>query len=387
MDINETNQLSCQFDIITESNIKINQISNINNTLSIHYIVYRIDNIVNGKYYIGQHKTLNPLDNYMGSGKLITQALDKYDISCFIKTILFDFESFEKMDNCEKTLVPLLSCYPANPLSYNLVEGGNSSVNRFAGKTDKELKEIRLKIKQTRENWDDETKKKYSQKISNVVHQRYVNMSDEEYERLSKNMSDKMTNIHKNRSAKFQLEINQKISNTRKQFSDEKLQQINEKTKLTISNYSEERQQEIHLNRSNAAKQWQQNESTEHKYNRINKWKQSMNNKTDEEKQKIVQKYLDTMNNKSDDEKMAISKKRSQTLLNRSEEEKQAHINKIKKTRSEWSDKKRKSIYENQSRQILGRKRMNNGKHEISIKPKDIQKYLNLGYIFGRLKK
>ncbi len=48
-------------------------------------------------------------------------------------------------------------------------------------------------------------------------------MSDEEYERLSKNMSDKMTNIHKNRSAEFQLEINQKISNTRKQFSDEKL--------------------------------------------------------------------------------------------------------------------------------------------------------------------
>ncbi len=30
---------------------------------------------------------------------------------------------------------------------------------------------------------------------------------------------------------------------------------------------------------------------------------------------------------------------------------------------------------------------MNNGKHEISIKPKDIQKYLNLGYVFGRLKK
>ena len=47
------------------------------------------------------------------------------------------------MDNCEKTLVPLLSCYPSNPQSYNLVEGGNSSVNRFAGKTDEELKEIR----------------------------------------------------------------------------------------------------------------------------------------------------------------------------------------------------------------------------------------------------
>lgn len=30
---------------------------NINESLSVHYLIYRIDNLENGKYYIGQHQT------------------------------------------------------------------------------------------------------------------------------------------------------------------------------------------------------------------------------------------------------------------------------------------------------------------------------------------
>jgi hypothetical protein len=87
-------------------------------------LIYRIDNLENGKYYIGQHKTENPLDKYMGSGGLITQAVAKHGIENFVKTILFDFDNFDEMNEKEKELVPLSACYPHDKMSYNLREGG-----------------------------------------------------------------------------------------------------------------------------------------------------------------------------------------------------------------------------------------------------------------------
>jgi hypothetical protein len=41
-------------------------------------------------------------------------------------------------------------------MSYNLCEGGTTKINKFAGKTDEELRTIRQKIKTTRDNWSEE---------------------------------------------------------------------------------------------------------------------------------------------------------------------------------------------------------------------------------------
>lgn len=70
-----------------------------------HYIIYQTTNLVNGKIYIGQHQTYDVNDEYLGSGKILQQAIEKYGRENFKREILFDFDNFTDMDNKEKELV------------------------------------------------------------------------------------------------------------------------------------------------------------------------------------------------------------------------------------------------------------------------------------------
>ena len=84
-----------------------------------YFTVYKITNNINGKFYIGKHQTTDLNDGYMGSGKLLLQAISKYGKENFTKEILFIFETEEEMNTKEKELVVI------NEKSYNLCDGGN----------------------------------------------------------------------------------------------------------------------------------------------------------------------------------------------------------------------------------------------------------------------
>ena len=84
----------------------------------IYYTVYKTTNNLNGKYYIGKHRTLDLNDGYMGSGKLLKRAINKYGIENFTKEVLHIFESEEEMNAKEKELVVI------SEQTYNLNEGG-----------------------------------------------------------------------------------------------------------------------------------------------------------------------------------------------------------------------------------------------------------------------
>lgn len=83
------------------------------------YTIYKIINNINGKYYIGMHKTTNIDDDYMGSGKVLKRAIKKYGLENFTKTILHIFDNEEDMKNKEKELVVI------SEDTYNLLEGGH----------------------------------------------------------------------------------------------------------------------------------------------------------------------------------------------------------------------------------------------------------------------
>jgi len=108
--------------------------------MNIYYVVYQITNIVNGKFYIGLHKTNNIKDSYMGSGIAISAAIRKYGKENFIKHILYVFDNLEDASVKEKELVTeeLLS----NPLCYNLKTGGIDSCI-YSQETRQKISEIK----------------------------------------------------------------------------------------------------------------------------------------------------------------------------------------------------------------------------------------------------
>ena len=82
------------------------------------YIIYKITNKIDGKFYIGKHQTKNLDDGYMGSGILIRRAIRRHGLHNFKKEILHIFQTKEEMNEAERNLVVL------SEDSYNLCPGG-----------------------------------------------------------------------------------------------------------------------------------------------------------------------------------------------------------------------------------------------------------------------
>lgn len=104
-----------------------------------YYTIYKTTNLINGKFYIGKHKTKDLDDGYMGSGKILKHAISKYGLDNFHKEILHVCESEKQMNALEKILV-----VPDPEINYNLCEGGKGgfgyiNANNMAGKPFKNL--------------------------------------------------------------------------------------------------------------------------------------------------------------------------------------------------------------------------------------------------------
>ena len=89
------------------------------------YTIYKTTNNINGKYYIGKHKTRDLDDNYLGSGTMLKRAIKKHGINNFVKEYLFIFDNEEDMNNKEAELVS--EEFIKEDTNYNLALGGRGS--------------------------------------------------------------------------------------------------------------------------------------------------------------------------------------------------------------------------------------------------------------------
>ena len=139
------------------------------------YLIYKITNKINGKIYVGKHQTSDINDDYMGSGKILHRAFNKYGIENFEKEILFKCSSLEEMNQKEKEIVN--EEFIKREDTYNLKiggEGGFDYINnnqlwdlsvRF--KSDERAKQLsKLANDKKKELYKDE---KYLDKVSKKI--------------------------------------------------------------------------------------------------------------------------------------------------------------------------------------------------------------------------
>jgi len=96
---------------------------NFRNTYKKFMFVYRTTNLINGKFYIGQHSTNDLTDGYKGSGLLINKAFKKYGKINFNIEIIEFSQSREYLDELEKKLIKEYKS-SNNNIGYNLHQGG-----------------------------------------------------------------------------------------------------------------------------------------------------------------------------------------------------------------------------------------------------------------------
>jgi len=179
-------------------------------------IIYKTTNLVNGKIYIGQDKYNNP--NYLGSGKILQLAFQKYGIENFRKEILEKCKSAEDLNERERYWIDYYSSTNIK-IGYNIAFGGNGGdtisnhpkKDEIGKKHSEWLKENNPSIGRKRseseiEKWKESYVGKYQgennpnfeskreesakKKMSNSRKQWWDNLSDDERLKLGKKISE-----------------------------------------------------------------------------------------------------------------------------------------------------------------------------------------------------
>jgi len=97
-------------------------------------IIYKTTNLANGRFYIGKDKFNNP--DYLGSGKILKNAIKHYGKDNFKKEILEHCEIYEQMSEREIFWINELGSFYPN--GYNIATGGEGG-DTISNHPDKDL--------------------------------------------------------------------------------------------------------------------------------------------------------------------------------------------------------------------------------------------------------
>lgn len=121
--------------------------------------IYKTTNKINGKSYIGMCSSPRRFKNYLGSGVLLKQAIDKYGSENFEREILEWCENDNELRESEDKWIKEYDAVNSD-IFYNLCEGGRGGNTGF----NMSGEELSTRIKKT---WDSYTPEEKKSRIGN----------------------------------------------------------------------------------------------------------------------------------------------------------------------------------------------------------------------------
>jgi len=174
--------------------------------------IYKITNLINGKYYIGKDK--NDRNSYFGSGTIIKQAINKYGKSNFKKTILEKCNSNEELSSKEIFWIKKLNS--TSPNGYNITtggEGGDTTSNHPNKKNIIKKRNLSNKNKKRSEEFCKKLSKQLKQYYKNIDKETLKNRSLKSVKNRQKRINEqgytKRELSAQKQNAEFLIKLNQ----------------------------------------------------------------------------------------------------------------------------------------------------------------------------------
>lgn len=207
-----------------------------------YHIVYLTTNLINQKIYVGVHSTYNLNDGYLGSGKLISKAIKKYNKENFQRQILYYCLESDDAYEIESQIVTKEFIKLKNV--YNITPGSRCTSKFFTshplkGKTFEEYyglekaKNIKEKISLKMKNRP--STRKGTKRPEHLIKQSIETMKSRSYNRIcSEETKQKISNSNKGkiRSEEFKQNVSDNKKGKKcKPFSEEHKQKLSIKNK------------------------------------------------------------------------------------------------------------------------------------------------------------
>lgn len=182
----------------------------------IYRYIYKTINIFNGKIYIGQHRTKQEYDSYLGSGKKLKQAIKKYGVNYFLKGIIEYCNDDNELNEKEIYWIKQLNATD-NKIGYNICKGGGDypilygKDNPFFNK--KHTNETKKKISEARKCRDPWNKglcgkQKVSDKQKQIASE--INRGEKNWNYGKKGILSQNYGLKRSENTKNKLSINKK---------------------------------------------------------------------------------------------------------------------------------------------------------------------------------